>query len=139
MLAKFTFDLYILSVDIAVPQALQLAVQWVKAPSAVTTQKKVVIAPGTKSAVFKEKLSLVTSLVKEQSSVDYNSLKYKAKPVHLKLLAYYNGKEKAIGVATFDLASFANTPAGQMSDKQTLTFTKCFDAQARVNFTIKAK
>jgi len=87
-----------------VPSPLQLAVQWVKAPSAVTTLKKITVDQTNKTAVFKEKLSLTTSLIKEQSQIDQLSQKFKAKPVHLKLLAYYNGKEKAIGIATFDLA-----------------------------------
>jgi hypothetical protein len=48
----------------------------------------------------------VTSLTKEASNAEFGSQKFKAKPVHLKLLAYYNGKEKAIGVVTFDLSTF---------------------------------
>lgn len=108
-----------LQVQIAVPSPLQLAVQWVKPPSAVTTLKKVTVDQSNKTAVFKEKLSLMTSLIKEQSQLENLSSKYKAKPVHLKLLAYYNGKEKAIGIATFDLAHFCNQPS---SDKQTLVF-----------------
>jgi hypothetical protein len=60
-----------------------------------------------KVAKFNEKVTLVTTLNKiADSNVNSNGPIYAHKLVHLKLFANYNGKDKAIGVISFDLALY---------------------------------
>jgi len=52
-------------------------------------------------------------------------------------VANYNGKDKTIGVATFDLAVFLNngkTQNGVKSEKSRLVFQKCFDKNSSITF-----
>ncbi len=53
------------------------------------------------------------------------------------MFAAYNGKDKAIGVATFDLATFINKGASGQGLKNKVYFQKCFDKNAAVTFSVK--
>ena len=77
-----------------------------KGTNAVNTKKKVKLDKQTKIAVFNEKISLITSLTKEKSAKEFSH--YQSKQVFVKLVAFYNNKDKAIGIANIDLASYVN-------------------------------
>lgn len=87
-----------IQVDIVVPSPIQIQVQFLKGTNLVTTKKKVLVDKKTKVAKFNEKISLVTTLTKDARNV------FTDKQVHLKLMAHYNNKEKAIGIANLNLA-----------------------------------
>jgi len=59
------------------------------------------------------------------------------KPAHFKLFAFYNGKDKAIGVASFDLALFVNKGVGAKTEKTKQVFQKCFDKTANIVYSVK--
>lgn len=55
-------------------------------------------------------------------------------------MASYNGKDKAVGVASFDIGAYLNKNLLKSNDSVTkLPFTKCFDKQASISFQLKFK
>ena len=103
------------------------------------TKKKVKVDQTARVAKFNEKLTLETSLIKDTSNKESN--KYNSFNVHLRLLAYYNNKEKAIGIVSFDLASYVNNKDLLIKNGGIikLNFEKCFDKQATISFSLKYK
>lgn len=101
---KFQFDIVIQKVELQAPSAVFVFVQIQKGTSTVNTKKKLRIDQTSKVAQFNEKLSVVTALDKdsEQNGV------YSSKQIQFKLYAYYNSKEKAIGICSIDLSTFVN-------------------------------
>ena len=63
---KFTFELNVLQVEIQVPSPIQVFVQFLKGNNVVSTKKKVPVDKKNKLAKFNEKISLVTTLIKDQ-------------------------------------------------------------------------
>jgi N-terminal C2 in EEIG1 and EHBP1 proteins len=57
--------------------------------------------------------------------------------IQIRLFAFYNGKDKAIGLCNVDLAEYiGKNGKGQMSKA---TFQKCFDKNANVTYEIRVK
>ncbi len=111
---KFQFDIYINKVELTVPSPVYIFVQLLKGTNQVNTKKKVKIDLTNKVGVFGEKLSIVTVLNKSTDITTDGRLDYQQKVIQLRLMAFYNSKEKAIGICSLDLAQFT-TLAGSGS------------------------
>lgn len=97
--------MHVQQVEVVVPNPIHVYVSFLKGTNAVNTKKKIKLDKTTKVAVFNEKISLITALTKDKSIPDHH---YQTKQVFVKLVAFYNNKDKAIGIANIDLASYIN-------------------------------
>ena len=109
---KFQFDIYISKVELTAPSPIYIAVQVLKGTHSLNTKKKLKVDSINKVANFNEKLSIVTCLNRTQNNTyDSHSQNYQSKPIQLRLLAFYNSKEKAIGICSIDLSAFVGNSA----------------------------
>eukprot|EP00347_Sterkiella_histriomuscorum_P010840 403374724 len=152
---KFQFDFYINKVELAVPSPIYIFVQVLKGTHSLNTKKKLKIDSHNKIATFNEKLSIVTALSRgasqQQMQIQDNDDNYsrvasiqgggfQSKVIQLRLIAFYNSKEKAIGICSVDLAQFVTghkEANGRVPHKA--VFQKCFDKNASINFEVRAK
>ncbi|CDW73131.1 UNKNOWN [Stylonychia lemnae] len=140
--SKFQFDIYINKVELVVPSPVYIFVQVLKGTHSLNTKKKLKIDQANKVASFNEKLSIVTCLNKNtgQTQSQDRSSEYQAKFIQIRLIAFYNSKEKAIGICSVDLSHFIHGQKdqnGKIAAK--VNFQKCFDKNAALSFEIRAK
>jgi hypothetical protein len=59
--------------------------------------------------------------------------------MQFRLIAFFNQKDKAIGLADVDLASFMDLPHHGKDLQHNVTFQKCFDKAATLTFEVRVR